>query len=1064
MTMTEDTLRVLMEKRVAAAQAAARTAPGTAIPARRDPHAPQPLSPTQRRLWFNSQFEQNPAIYHVPVVLRLSGPLDGDALLGALREVTERHEVLRCVVAQHGDEPTAVALPADRVGLTRVDVAAGALDAAVLAEVSRPFRLDEEPPLRAALFRVADGEHVLALTVHHIATDAWSQDLMMDELAALYAARVDGRAKPDAPRLQYADVTVWERDRPAGATDWWVRRLAGLDPVLALPTDRPYPPVADWTAGYVPVALPPELSARLRAAAQEAGATPFMVLLAAWQALLGRLCRSDDVAVGVPESGRRHRDTEGVVGCFINTLILRTDLSGDPTGRELLDRVRETTLAAFAQADVPFERIVEAVAPQRSTATTPLIQSMLMLLDTPQRDPALPGVQVTRLDSPLDANKFDVCLSLTGRPDGYHGYVSYRTDLLDAATVGRWARWLVRLLDGMLSTPDRPVSALDLLDEREHAELAAWGTGPALPADAPATVLEAVLAQAAARPDAVAVDAADGTLTYGELARDAATIASALLAAGVARGVPVGVCLPRHRHLPAALAGVWRAGAAYLPLEPDQPVARLRDQLTDSGAGLVLAAADTWDLARQLVDGTGAVLVNLTDALSAPPVALPEAAPDDLVYVLYTSGSTGRPKGVELDHGSLAAYVAAHCAAMPVTADDVMLGLTALSFDVAGLELWVALARGLRLVLVERCDAVDGHLVAKRIEESGVTVMTATPTTYRMLVAAGWRAPGVRVVTIGEAADPGLARELLDRSAEVWNGYGPTETAVASTMYRVTAPVGATVPIGTPLAGEWVYVMDAAGRPALRGTVGELWIGGAGVARGYRGRPELTEAAFTADPHHSGARCYRTGDLVRWRADGLLEFLGRDDGQVKVRGHRVELGEVEARLRAAPGVAQAAVTVVATGGDAHLVGYLVPAPGAGLATAELETRLRAELPEHMVPRRWALLDRLPVTGSGKLDRAALPEPLAAAREHVPPRTEAEQLVADVWGAVLHRDGLSVHDDFFALGGHSLSATLVAGRLRDALELPVPVRLLFEQPVLGGFAAALESLLLTEEAR
>ncbi|WP_212843999.1 non-ribosomal peptide synthetase [Catellatospora sp. IY07-71] len=1064
MTMTDDTLRALMEKRVAAAQAAARTTPGTTIPARRDPHAPQPLSAAQRRLWFNSQFEHDPAIYHVPLVLRLSGPLDGDALLGALRAVVQRHEVLRSVIAHHGDEPMAVAGPADRVSLTRAEVTAAELDAAIAAEVARPFRLDAEPPLRALLLRLSEQEHVLALTAHHIATDAWSQDLIMDELAAGYAA-ARGQGAPPAPvRLQYADVTEWAQDRPGGDAGWWAERLAGLDPVLALPTDRPYPPVADWRAGYVPLTLPPELARRVREVAREAGATPFMVLLAAWQALLGRLCRTADVPVGVPESGRRHRDTEGVVGCFINTLVLRTDLSGDPTGRELLARVRETTLDAFAHADVPFEHVVEAVAPQRSTATTPLFQSMLLLLDEPLRDPVLPGVTVTRLDSPLDTNKFDLCLSLTGHADGYNGFVSHRADLLDRATVARWARWFTRLLDGLVATPDRRVSELDLLDPAERAELVSWGTGPELPAGAPATVLEAVLAQAAARPDAVAVDARDGKLSYGELARDSAAVAAALLAHGVERGAPVGLCLPRHRHLPAALVGVMRAGAAYLPLEPDQPVARLRHQLTDAGAGVLVAAADTWDLARELAEGTGAVLLDLADALSAEPAALPEVGADDLVYVLYTSGSTGRPKGVELTHGNLAAYVAANCELLPVTPDDVMLGLTALSFDVAGLELWVALTRGLRLALVERCDAVDGHLVARRIAEAGVTVLTATPTTFRMLVAADWRAPDVRLVAIGEAVDPGLARELLARTGEVWNGYGPTETAVTSTMYRVTAPVGPTVPIGTPMAGERVYVMDAAGRLALPGTVGELWIGGAGVARGYRGRPDLTGAAFTADPLRPDERCYRTGDLVRWRADGLLDFVGRDDGQVKVRGHRIELGEIEVQLRAVPGVAQAAVTVAAAGGDAHLVGYLVAGPGAAVSTAELETRLHAVLPDHMVPRRWALLDALPINASGKLDRRALPEPQRAVREHVPPRTEAEELVADVWAAVLRRDGLSVHDDFFALGGHSLAATLVAGRLREALDLPVPVRLLFEQPVLAGFAAALEALLLAEVVR
>ncbi|WP_433073734.1 non-ribosomal peptide synthetase [Dactylosporangium sp. CA-052675] len=1058
MTLSDqDSLRALMERRVAAARAAARA--DAEIPRRSDPNAPQPLSPSQARLWFNAQFETNTSIYHVPTVLRLTGPLDADALLAALREVAARHEVLRSVIAPPAH---AVAGPADRIELSIVDIDEPGLDAALRTEVSRPFELDREPPMRAVLFRLGAEHHVLALTVHHIATDAWSRDLMLDEIGALYAARLGQGEPPAPPRLQYADITEWQATRTADDhVGWWVERLAGLAPVLALPVDRPYPAVADWSGGYLPFSLSPALAERVRETARECNATPFMVVLAAWQALLGRLCGSEDVAVGVPESGRHHRATEGVVGCFINTLVMRTDLSGDPTGRQLLDRVRETTLEAFAHATAPFERVVEAVAPERSTATTPIFQSMLYLLEAAQRDPALPGVRAERLDAPLDFNKFDVSLSLQAEGGGYEGELHYRLDLFDRATVERWSRWLLALLDGMLAEPDRPLSQLDLLGEAERAELVALGTGPALPADAPATVLDAVLAQADARPAAVAVDAADGTLSYGDLAVAAARIATALRAHGAGSGSPVGICLPRDRHLPAALVGVWRAGSAYVPLEPDHPAERLRYQLSDSGAKVVLAAAETLDVARPLVEGTGAVLVDLADALAAEPGELPATGPDDLAYILYTSGSTGRPKGVELNHGAVAAFVAANCELVPVTPDDVMLGLTALSFDVAGLELWCGLGRGARLVLLERGVAVDGHLVAQRIAESKVTVMTATPTTFRMLVAAGWQSPEVRGIAIGEALDPALARELTARLGEAWNGYGPTETAVVSTMYRVTAPVGDTVPIGTPMAGEWVYVVDAAGRLALPGTIGELWIGGAGVARGYHGRPDLTEAAFVADPVRPGERCYRTGDLVRWRTDGRLDFLGRRDHQVKVRGHRIELGEIESQLRSAPGVAEAVVTVADPTGDAHLVGYVVPQQGSTPDPQALETLLRAALPDYMVPRRWMALDALPVNASGKVDRTALPEPRDEVQQRVAPRTEAEQLVAEVWSAVLKRDELSVYDNFFALGGHSLSATLVVGRLRDALDFAVPVRLQFEQPVLANFAAALEALLLAE---
>jgi len=579
----------------------------------------------------------------------------------------------------------------------------------------------------------------------------------------------------------------------------------------------------------------------------------------------------------------------------------------------------------------------------------------------------------------------------------------------------------------------------DLVDDRERADLLAIAEGPPLPASQ--LVVGAVLANAATRPNRHAVTDVAGALTYGELVARSASVAAGLVRLGVVPGDIVGVCLPRDRFLPAALLGVWRAGAAYLPMDPDHPADRLAWLAEDVGARTVLTADTVLD------DG---------------PAALPMVGPDDLAYVLFTSGSTGRPKAVAVTHANLAAGIAGVLAEPGLGRSDVMSAVAPLTFDVSAEEIWAPLTAGARCVMVERACATDGFALAERIAGSGVTVLDVTPTTLRMLLATGWTGDReLKVLTGGEVLDPAVAHQVLAMVGGLWNCYGPTETTISSTTHRVSTADSGAIPIGRPMPGERCYVMDPLGRLVPRGVVGELWLGGAGVARGYHGRPDLTEHAFVSDPVVSGGRCYRTGDLVRWRADGALEFVGRRDEQVKVRGYRIELGEVTAALRTVDGVADAAVAAAGTAGDTHLVGYLTPAH---LATDVVEKRLRTVLPDHLVPRRWVLLDVLPTLANGKLDRAGLPAPpRESARDRRPPVGDAELLVADVWAEVLDRPQVWADDDFFALGGHSFAATRVVGRLRDALGLAVPVLMLFDNPVLADFAAALERSLLDDLA-
>jgi amino acid adenylation domain-containing protein len=1057
-------LRLLFERPVLADFAAALDAldPATgpraaaAIGRRTDPEAPAPLSASQAWWWLLSQLEPGRAAYNVPAVLRLSGPADPDALLAAVRDVARRHPVLRSVIREIDGQPAAVPMPAELVPAALRRVAPGEEDAVLRAEAGRPFALDAEPPMRAAVVEVSDAEHVLALTFHHSAVDAWTLELILADLAACYAARLGLADPPAPPALDHADYATWA----AAATDdgiaWWADRLADPPPPLELGTGSSGPD------GVVPATVPADLAARVRAAAAGTGTTPFMVLLAGWQALLGRLSGGTDVAVGVPVSGRYHPEVDAVVGCFANTVVLRTAVTGELTGRQLLARVREVALDGFGHAEVPIGAIVERLDLGRDDP--PLFQVMLnFITDGPRQRagsgrggvPDFAGLTTSGYDRPVDAVDLDLNLTLLDAGTGYQGGLAYRGELFGRATAERIVGWYTTLLAGLLEDLDAPIGSVELVEPAERAELLAAGTGAALPAGAPATVVQAVLAQAAARPDAVAVEGPDGKLSYAELAEWSARVAGGLRAAGVGDGEPVAVCVPRDHLVPVAFLAVWRAGAAYLPLDPDHPADRLRALATDAGARVVL----TRGAAHHQAAGTGATVLDLDDLLAAPvPADLPAVRPDGLAYVIYTSGSTGRPKGVEVEHGSLAAHVIGYGIVPGVSERDTMLAAAPLSFDQATEEIWTPLVAGARCLVVERECVLDGYALAERIGSAGVTVADFSVMLARMLLAANWKPrPEMRVWTGTEAPDPALVRALLPQVAELWNTYGPTEATVMSTVHRVTEADAANVPIGLPVPGERLYVIDGHGALAPRGVAGELWIGGVGVARGYRDRPEADAAAFVADPFVPGQRCYRTGDLVRWNAAGTLEFVGRRDHQVKIRGHRIELGEIESTLHEHPAVRQAVVTVHGTGAASALVGYLCPSDVDGAA---VEAFLRERLPEHLVPRRWVRLDAIPLLHSGKVDRRALPAPAEdTGRPRQPLATDAEYLAADAWTSVLEVSEVFASDDFFALGGHSFAAVRVAGRLREALGLPVPVRLLFDHPRLADFAAALESLLL-----
>ncbi|WP_328952934.1 non-ribosomal peptide synthetase [Kitasatospora purpeofusca] len=1087
----------LRARLASARRTAARSTP--AIPARPDGDAPAPLSAAQARLWFLTQLDPESTAYQIPVALHLQGPLDRAALLGAVRDLAERHQVLRSLIVETDGEPMTVTGPVDAVPLAEVDLTGPggreSLDRRLREDLRRPFDLAVEPPVRAMLLRLGTEEHVLALTVHHIAFDAWSRTVAVAELAALYSARLGLAEPPAPPPVQYADYAHWlsrrpeEGDRAEADLTWWVRALSGLEPVLDLPTDRPRPPVADRTGAELPVVLPPALTAKVRGRAAEAGCTPFMVLLAVWQELLARLSGVDDVPVGVPEAGRRHPDTERTIGFFINTLTMRTDLSGGPSGRELLNRVRDVALEAFARTEVPFERIVDRLRPARDLSTTPIFQVLLNVIDTPAVAPRFPGLVARVFAPPATTAKFDLNLAFAATSasgpgdarstgdtgDTYEGSLIYRTDLFERHTAQRITEWYAVLLDGVLSDLDRPVREVAL--EPVDGPLL---SGPRREFDLTRPLHTLVERWAAERPDATAVVGPDGELTYGQLDRRANRLAHRLLAAGVEPHDPVAVLADRRTPLVVALLATLKAGAIYLPLDPAYPDDRLADILTTAGARIVLAerefagrGSDPAGAAPELliIDDPSAPEGPAEQPHGAPGVAVDPAAP---AYLIFTSGSTGRPKGVTVEHRQITHYL--HAVAERLAGCDVAGGSFALvsthAADLGLTNLFGALATGGTVHLVDREVATDPEAYGEYLAAHPVDAVKMVPSHLELLAAHGDLGrvlPRKLLVLAGEACSWDLVARIRTARPElaVQVHYGPTETTVSVLGCAVeeTPPTrrSGTVPIGRPLADVDCWVVDPDGRPLPVGVPGELWIGGPSVARGYFGRPDLTDERFVPDPVTGRARCYRSGDRVRLTEAGLFEFLGRVDDQVKIRGFRVELGEVATALRDLPELAEAVVLPVGEAHAARLAAWVTPAaPASAVDVARVRTALRGRLPDYMVPSAIVVLPALPLNPNGKVDRSALPAPEpAASTEHIAPSTPTELRVARAWAQVLEPGaadsasvgiGIGIDDDFFALGGDSFRAV----RAVRAIDPTLRVIDLFTRPTVRELAAFLDA--------
>lgn len=1026
-------------------------------------------------MWLMDQLAPGNPAYNLPRALRLRGPLDVAALEAAFNAVIGRHEILRTTYTATNGEPRQLIHPelTIRVAVTslehlRPEEREAQAKALATKESLQPFDLARPPLIRATLLRMDAADHVLIVNVHHIAADGLSIGLLLDDVDRAYR-KLAAQEPPDLPPLplQYGDFAHWQRqswaDDAAHATEiaYWRRRLSGDLPVLELSGDRPSPSVRSFRGSHVYFRIPADVGSGVRALARRERCTGFMVLLGAFQVLLARYADASDLVIGTPIGAREREELEPLVGNFLTMAGLRCDLSDGPSFLEVVRRGRDATLEALMNP-VPLLVVMRQLAIERTAGRNPVFQVLFEVPRVPET--RLGDLEVTPYNFDLGFAQFDLSLHVHDEGDGYLARFEYSADVFDRETVERMAAAFTELVRRAVARPDEAAADLPLVPASERALILSLSAGPSLEvADDPVPAL--VAARAEQSPRRIAVRAGADTLTYAQLDARADALARALRARGAGPGQRIGVCLDRTCDLPAALLAILKTGAAYVPFDPAYPARRLRFMEEDAGLSCLVS---TGPLAGWCALPRERQLLIDVDRLEGPSAVgwLPSAA--DPAYVIYTSGSTGTPKGVVVGHGAVVNFLHSMAGTPGLTADDVLLAVTTVSFDIAVLELFLPLSVGGTVVLATRDEARDGDALRSLLERHRVTVMQGTPVTWRLLLESGWKgAWRFKALVGGEALPPDLADALLDRGVELWNMYGPTE----STVWSTCAPIrdrSTGITIGRPIANTRVRVLDSRRSLSPIGVPGELYIGGAGVALGYWNQPELTAERFVPDPVDAGSKLYRTGDRVRLRSDGGLEHLGRLDAQVKVRGFRIELGGIEANLMRQPGVREAAAAVrVGAGGDSHLVAYLVLEAGAGALVDGLRARLRAELPEYMVPAQYVVLDALPRTANGKLDYRALPAPGPDARAEVPPvepRTPTEAAVLAVFRDVLGRPDAGVEDNFFDLGGDSLMAARLVLRLREASGCQVPLGLLFERQSTAALAEAIEALAVALPAR
>jgi amino acid adenylation domain-containing protein len=1034
---------------------------------------PLPTSYSQRRMWLIQQLNPKTTAYNVPFAFRLLGALNRDALLNALRAVTQRHEAFRTSFEAVNGEPMAKLVDHSQVKVEYFDFSAepeatresGAQ--ALLREITTtPFDLARPLLHRVALVRLGERDHAFLWLIHHAICDYWAGGILLRELQQAYCAALEGKAPGFAPlTLEYADHAAWERQqvlngRHARELEFWRAHLRDL-PALKLPSDMERRGPFTGQGGTVYERLPRETLDRLKGFSAQHRVSPFMTLLACFQVMLLGYSGQLDFAVGTPIANRDRIESEDLVGTLVNTLVMRADLTGEPTFAELLRRVQARSLEAFAHQGIPFERVVEELAVRQGGDEFPLVRVMFNVVNAPFKLDGIPGLRIDSFDFDQGAAQFDLAFTVDTDLFGLV-QIDYASDLFAPVTVRRMLDAFIGLVEESMTHPNRKIAQMQVVGVQSRQDIGQW-QGATMDSSEHRSVAALLRGAAAGAGSRVALADAKEQFTFEQLERKANRLARTLRARGIARGALVGLCVDRSASMVIAQLAILKSGAAYVPLDPAYPPDRLAMMAEDAQLALLVTQAThapvlAWPREKSLWLDADAASIEAQDAGAPAPDASLDAGPDDPAYVIYTSGSTGKPKGVAVPHGAVLNFLASMAREPGLRADDRVLAVTTLSFDIAVLELLLPLSVGATIILATTEQAQDGRALRACLEQSQATLMQATPSTWRMLLEAGWQGtPTFKALIGGEGLPLDLAKLLLARTGELWNMYGPTETTVWSTCWRVEKPESG-ISIGRPIANTQVHVLDESGRQCPIGVPGEIYIGGDGVAIGYLNRPELTSERFVADPFRAtaGARMYRTGDLGRWRHDGLLEHQGRLDHQVKIRGFRIELGEIEANLASIDGVARAIVVAREdTPGDTRIVAYIVPR-GAMPSAAALREHVRAMLPQYMVPQHFVHIDAVPLLPNGKMDRSKLPKPGDAVEEaRAAPQaleTELERGIAEVWQRLLNIDSVGRSDNFFDLGGHSLLAMRAVSEIETSLGVVLsPRRLIFE--TLAQLAAA-----------
>jgi amino acid adenylation domain-containing protein/FkbM family methyltransferase len=1048
--------------------------------ARRKPSASVPLSFAQEQLWFLNYLAPQSPVYNMGDVVDLHGEYSAEAMRAAIKELVRRHEILRTEFSHGGGQPSQIVLPEIDLPLAEIDLSAKseqerakAWANAVAEQVRKPFDLGCAPLLRLTMVHLSPREHRLLLVTHHILADEWSMEIVHQELERLYEVFSAKRPSPlsDLP-VQFADFARWQREWMKdevleNQVSYWKKELAGAPAILVLPTDKPRPAVQSFRGAVEALHIPPKLLGQLKALGREQRATLFMVLEAAFMALLNRHTGQEDIVVGTPISGRTQSETQGLIGLFLNTVLLRAKFDGRQNFVSLLQQVRDRAMGAYAHSELPFERLVAELAPDRDPSRTPLFQVMFILHNSEGVSyvSKVPGNR----ELATGTSKFDLTLILSEDKNGLDGLIEYSTDLFEPDTIQRLVGYYTRILESCAANPEKRVSEMAMLPEAERQKmLVEWNNTAAEIPGKGLRIDQLIERQAERTPKQVALVFGDEELTYGELNGRANQLARHLVALGVGPDALVGIYLQRSVEMVVAMLGVLKAGGAYVPLDPAYPPARVALVIEDAHLGFIV----TTEQIRKALPASAAKVISLDGdakaigSLDASPVAS-TAGENNLAYVIYTSGSTGKPKGVMVEHRNVVNFFAGMDRIIGVESGT-WLAVTSISFDISVLELLWTLTKGYKIIVHGEGNS---DKIPDEIIRHFVTHLQLTPSLLRALVSdsQSLRALGMlkKIFVGGEALPPSLVASLRESfSGEMYNMYGPTETAIWSTVYRVEEQ-RASIPIGKPIANTQVYVLDSRMHLVPPGAFGQLWIGGDGVVRGYWNRPELTAERFVRDPFREGGRLYPTGDVARFLPDGNLEYVGRADFQVKIRGFRIELGEIEATLEQQPGVAQAVVVAREDrGGDKLLAAYFVAKPGSSVKADALRIALEAALPNYMVPSHFIALERLPLTANGKIDRNALPpisQPAGAAKEKAgaEPVGEFEQVLAKSWAEALGLKRVSRRDNFFHLGGHSLAALKIAFKCRQEFQMEFPLQMFVQYPVLSEQAKRVEEMILEQ---